>query len=331
MLVRFLVSLLVLSGLTASVVAQDSESATNHAAKIAKRFNNKQLYDLHYKLKAGDKIDFVFEQVVSTQTRMAGEEERTTSRSQTSKQWEVKSVDSLGRMTFGLKWISVNMWQQIGDDEPTKYNSKTDTTVPEEYQNLADLVGETIAVFTIEPTGEIKDRLSELSESSFGAGEVTVPLPDKPISLGYRWNVPTVLNATDESRKNIRLKARISYELSKVENNNAFISFRTEVLTPIKSEKVRSTIMQQMTNGYIVFDMQRGYPALRHVEWDEKAQGFEGADSLLTYVGRATEKAIVSKAQVSKASNGGGLSPLVAKRPKQVELRTRDAKPITKK
>jgi len=329
MLVRLLVILLVVSGLTTSALAQDSDTQTNHTANIAKRFSKKQTYDLRYKLKAGDKIDFLFEQVVSTQTRMGGEEERTTSRSQTSKQWEVKSVDSLGQMTFGLKWTGVNMWQQIGDDEPLKYNSKTDTTVPEEYQNLADLVGETIAVFTITDAGVIKGRLSDMSESNFGAGEVTVPLPGKPVSLGYRWNVPTVLNATDENRKNIRLKARISYELSKVENNNAFISFRTEVLTPIKSEKVRSTIMQQMTNGYIVFDMLRGYPALRHVEWDEKAQGFEGADSLLTYVGRATEKVKVSKPQASRATVGG-LSPLIAKRPEQVDLRTRDAKPVTK-
>ena len=330
MLVRFSVMLLVVAGLAANAFAQDSKTVTNHAAKIAKRFNNKQTYDLRYKLEPGDKINFLFEQVVSTQTRMGGEEESTTSRSQTSKQWEVKNVDSLGRMTFGLKWISVNMWQQIGDDKPITYNSETDTTVPEEYQGLADLVGETIAVFSITDSGEIVSRLSDMSESSFGAGEVTVPLPGKPVSLGYRWNVPTVLNATDESRKNIRLKARISYELSKVEDNNAFISFRTEVLTPIKSEKVRSTIMQQMTNGYIVFDMKRGYPALRHVKWDEKAQGFEGADSLLTYVGRATEKVQLSKPQASKAI-GGGLSPMVAKRPKQVELRTRDAKPLTQK
>ena len=137
------------------------------------------------------------------------------------------------------------------------------------------------------------------------------------------------MNATDENRKSIRLKARISYELSKVENNNAFISFRTEVLTPIKSEKIRSTIMQQMTDGYVVFDIKRGYPILRHVEWDEKAQGFEGADSLLTYVGRATEKLKRSSNQAQQQHSG--LSPMVAKRPKQVDLRTNDAKPITKK
>jgi len=138
------------------------------------------------------------------------------------------------------------------------------------------------------------------------------------------------LNATDENSKNIRLKSRINYQLSKVENNNAFITFRTEVLTPIRSEKVRSTIMQQMTDGYIVFDIKRGYPILRHVEWDEKAQGFEGADSFLTYVGRVTEKVQRSSNQAKKQLSSA-LSPMVAKRPKQVELRTHDAKPMTKK
>ena len=330
MFIRLLVILLVVVGSTSSAIAQDRNTEPNHAAAVAKRHKKKQLYDLRYKLKAGDKIDFLFEQVASTKTRMSGEAESTTSRSQTSKQWEVKNIDSLGQMTFALKWTSVNMWQQIGDDDPIKYNSKTDTKAPEEYQAISELVGETIAVFSITDTGVIVGRDSNLSESSFGAGEVTVPLPGKPVAIGYRWNVPTVLNATDEERKNIRLKARVSYQLSKVENNNAFISFRTEVLTPVKSEKVRSTIMQQMTDGYIVFDMQRGYPILRNVEWDEKAQGFEGADSLLTYVGRATEKVKVSRPQTS-STIVPGLTPLVAKQPKSVDLRTRDAKPLTQK
>ena len=330
MLIRLLVMLLAVVALATNTFAQDSNSDTNQAARIAKRFEKKQTYELRYKLKPGDKIDFLFEQVASTKTRMSGEEENTTSRSQTAKQWEVKNVDSLGNMTFALKWISVNMWQQIGDDEPIKYNSKTDTKVPDEYQTIAQFVGETIAVFSIEKNGKIIGRVSDLSESSFGAGEVTVPLPSKPVSLGHSWYVPTVMNATDETAKHIRLKARINYQLSKVENNNAFITFRTEVLTPIKSEKIRSTIMQQMTDGYIVFDIKRGYPIKRHVEWDEKAQGFEGADSFLTYVGRATEKVQRSSDQATKQLSSA-LSPMVAKRPKQVDLRTHDAKPMTKK
>lgn len=330
MLIRLLVMLLAVVALAANTFAQDSDSKTNHAAAVVKRLGKKQTYDLRYKLKPGDKINYLFEQVVSTQTRMGGEEEQTTSRSQTAKQWDVRNVDSLGNMTFALKWTSVNMWQQIGDDKPIVYNSKTDTEVPEEYETIADLVGETIAVFSIKKSGEVISKLSELGESNFGAGEVTIPLPDKPVSLGQRWNIPTVLNATDENHKNIRLKARISYQLTKVDKQRAFIRFRTEVLTPVKSEKVRSTIMQQMTDGYIVFDMERGYPILRRVEWDEKAQGFQGADSLLTYVGRATEKLKVTRAQANKQV-GSKLSPLVAQRAKKVELRTRDAKPLTQK
>ena len=330
MLIRLLVMLLVTVGLTADTLAQDGSSKNNPAAAVAQRLKKRQTYDLRYKLKPGDKINFLFEQVVSTETRMGGEEERTTSRSQTSKQWEVKNVDSLGRMTFGLKWTAVNMWQKIGDNDPIKYDSETDAKVPEEYETIAGLVGETIAVFSITDSGEIVGKLSDLGDSSFGAGEVTVPLPGKPVSVGHRWNVPTVLNATDERRKSIRLKARISYQLAKVETNKAFISFRTEVLTPVKSEKVRSTIMQQMTDGYIVFDIKRGYPILRRVDWDEKAQGFEGPDSLLTYVGRATEKVKLSPVQATNQLKSK-LSPLVANRPKQVELRTRDAKPITRK
>lgn len=311
--------------------AQNDKDKKNHAATVANRLNKKQLYDIQYKLETGDQIEWVVEHAVSTKVQMAGETDESSSRSETKKRWVVKSVDALGQMTFALELASAKMWQKIGDQEPVVYDSAKDDEVPEEYEGIAEKVGQSLAVFTIRPNGQVVSRRSEVNESNFGAGDITVPLPGKPVAVGHRWNVPTVLNATDETRVNRKLKARIAYELAKVQGHHAFIKFRTEVLTPIKSQKVKSTIMQQMTDGYIVFDMKSGYPTQKHVEWDEKAQGFEGADSLLTYVGRMTEKlASSTNAQASKAI-GTGLAPMVAQRPKNVKLRTRDGKPVTKK
>ena len=63
MFIRLLVILLVVVGSTSSAIAQDRNTEPNHAAAVAKRHEKKQLYDLRDKLKAGDKIDFLFEQV----------------------------------------------------------------------------------------------------------------------------------------------------------------------------------------------------------------------------------------------------------------------------
>lgn len=331
MSLRLLCVFIFVLGIANVAVAQKDKGKTNHAAAVANRLSKKQLYQIKYKLKPGDQIQWVVEHVVSTKVQMAGETDESSSRSETSKRWVVKSVDALGQMTFGLELASAKMWQKIGDQDPVVYDSEKDTEVPEEYSGIAEKVGQSLAVFSIKPDGSVVSRHSEVNESNFGAGDITVPLPSQPIAVGHRWNVPTVLNATDETKVNRKLKARISYQLVKVEGRHAFIKFRTEVLTPIKSQKIKSTIMQQMTDGYIVFDMKNGYPVQKHVEWDEKAQGFEGADSLLTYVGRMSEKLVAaSNSQISKTV-GTGLAPMVAEKPKKVQLRTRDGKPLIKK
>ena len=83
---------------------------------------------------------------------------------------------------------------------------------------------------------------------------------------------------------------RINYKLNKVKGKYAYVSFKTQVLTPIESEKVRSQILQQLTNGYAVFDLNQGKMIRKEVEWSEKVQGYEGPDSFLEYNGKMTEK-----------------------------------------
>ena len=193
-------------------------------------------------------------------------------------------------MTFVHTIESVNMWQRIGEAEPVTYNSLTDKEVPLEYDSITSKIGKPLAVITVSPDGQVKDRKTSLEQARFGVGDITTPLPKEDIAIGHKWFVPTTLTAKDEEGRNQQLKARIRYELSNVKLPNAFISFRTEVLTPVHSDKIRSQIMQQLTKGYIVFDMDRGLPIQKEVEWDEKVQGYEGPDSYLNYMGKLTEK-----------------------------------------
>lgn len=325
------VVLAIVSHSNAQSTDQKQESASERIQRATNKINQQQKYKLEYKLQKDEEIRWVVEHTVSTKFQMAGELEESTSRSETTKMWKVANVDTVGNMTFVHQLESINMWQQVGEAEPVAYNSKTDKTIPDEYKSVAENVGKPLVVFSISPQGKILDRKSNLRQDNFGVGNVTIPLPDEAIPVGFKWNVPSVLEATDEQNRNKKLKARVLYELARVKDNNAFIKFRTEVLTPVTSEKVKSTIMQQMTDGYIVFDMKKGRPVLKQVEWDEKAQGFEGPDSFLKYVGRMSEK--LADNATSEFKNGASaLSPLkpdVATKP--VELKTRDGKPVMRK
>ncbi len=304
----FAFSMLVPAGQAAaqSKSPQSSHLNSSRIERATANANRKLTYKLEYRFKRGDQIRWSVEHVASTRTQMAGETEETSSRSESIKLWEVQSVDSQGKTTFDHSIESVNMWQKIGEQSPVKYNSKTDQKPPLEYESLAERIGTVLATISINPAGQIVDRKSPTeNKANFGVGDITIPLPEKAVPVGYKWSVPSTLRATDEDGVKKQLKSRVIYELTKVKSNNAYIAFKTEVLTPVESEKVRSQIMQQMTRGYLVFDMTRGYPIRKEVEWDEKVQGFEGADSLLEYLARLTERVVdAPSSKVSRKTNG---------------------------
>lgn len=302
--------ILALSTIAQAQTKSDSMSAADRIARATEKINSKQTWSLKHKLQKGETVRWSVEHVASTKTRMSGETEETSSRSVSVKAWKVSDVDDKGHMTFVHTIESVDMWQKIGDTDPVAYNSRTDKTTPPEYQSVADKLNKTLATIRIAPNGTIEDRKSDLRGARFGVGDVTVPFPDSPITIGHRWNVPTSLPATDEDGLNHQLKARIVYELMKVKSGNAYISFRTEVLTPVESEKIKSQIMQQMTKGFVVFNIPNGRLVRKEVEWDEKVQGYEGPDSFLQYLGRMTEKLLPAGSTADQAKGSSPLKPL---------------------
>ena len=315
-----LIALILGSEMTA--MAQEN-TAENRVHAAANRLKKKQLYQLQYKFKKGETVRWNVEHTASTKMQMAGKSEESSSRSVTQKCWRVKSVDVHGNITFVHSFESIKAWQKVGDAEPVSYDSTKDKEAPEEYETTASQLKKPLAVITIKSDGAIIDRKSALKESAFGVGKVTIPLPKDPIAIGKQWQVPKLLNATDEFGNQKKLKARILYQLTEVRGTLASIKFKTEVLTPVKSQKVKSTIMQQLTEGLVVFDIKNGRPVAKQVQWDEKAVGFEGPDSLLTLVGKMTEKMVVE--DVKQAANAKSST---AKASKLVKIKTTDSAPI---
>ncbi|MEM9944088.1 MAG: hypothetical protein AAF939_21210 [Planctomycetota bacterium] len=315
--------------LNAQLKVQKQESASEQIARATQKLSQSQTYLLQYKLKKGEVIQMAMEQVVNTKCQMGGITEPSSSRTASTRTWKVIDVDQLGNMTFSLNLDSIDMWQKIGEADPISFNSETDKDSPDDFQFDAQYVGKTLSIYTIEPSGKIIDKKSNLTQYSLGFGNITIKLPKQPIPVGYQWHIPTVLEADDENGINRKLKARIVYKLDKVKDGNAYIKMRTEVLTPIKSQKIKSTIMQKLSNGYFVFSIPKGRMLLRQYEWDDRAHGFAGPDSFLEYIGRMTQKIMSSDKKTPRVSSLRPLQPTKDK--KAVKLRTRNEGPTLRK
>ena len=340
-------SLLIVIFVFAAISTANAQTAAKKATpddkikRITEKMQNKQTYKLAYKLKKGEELKYSTSQSVTTKVQGGGVTEESASRSTSTSTWKVINVDRLGNITFSLTRDAIDMWtktQIVPVDpneppvEPVSYNSETDKEVPDLYKQVAESVGQTLAVFSIAPNGKVLNRQSNLPESDFGIGKVTIPLPEQPVPIGFVWRVKTILHANDDNGKSIQLKAHIRYELANVTGQKAFLRFRTEILTPITSEKVRSTVMQKMTKGEIAFDMENGRQIMKQVRWNEKAQGFAGDDSLLQFVGKMTDKFVSSSGGGNAGQTAGLLAPIqdrVGSKP--VDIKTRDGKPILRK
>ena len=304
--------------------------ATDAAERVANRLNSKSTFDLHYKLQQGQQLSWKVEHVTTTKTQISGTTEEASARVETLSSWKVQDVRSgTGEMVFTNSIDAIKSWKKVGEEEPTLYDSRTSKAAPDEYSGIADTLGEQRSRITIKADGEVLDRQSDYPSTDFSTGDVTVPLPSKPIAIGHKWNVPMTFQSSNEHGANVNLKARRCYELLKVKKGDAYISFRTEVLTPIKSHKVRSKILQKMIQGYIVWDIAQGLPVQKRVQWDEKVQGYDGADSFLKYVGRMSVKLVDSKeieemAEVKREQTFTSLQPLKIA---PVSLRLRNERP----
>ncbi|MCH2179264.1 MAG: hypothetical protein MK106_10720 [Mariniblastus sp.] len=306
----------------AGILAAQDDTVTDRVKSATEHLNQKQKFKLMYRFEAEDQLRWDVEHTASTKAQIAGTLEETSSRSQSKKLWKVVNVDATGNMRFVHSIESVKMWQKIGDEEPVTFNSLTDKTTPAEFAGITEKIGKPLAMITISPEGKIIDRKSASQQAKFGVGDICIPLPKEEIAVGHEWYVATTFKGNDEDGRPQNLKARINYKLNKVKGKYAYVSFKTQVLTPIESEKVRSQILQQLTNGYAVFNMETGKMTRKEVEWNEKVQGYEGPDSFLQYNGRMTEKFVTTNNTPVTAD---------ATTSQNVEIKDRNDKPVLRK
>lgn len=260
-----------------------------------------ETYELRYKFKPDEVLQWKVVHLATTETRIQGNSQTSRSRSISVKRWTMKSVDADGNMTFVNSVPKIDMWQKVSDRPEVSYNSEKDADIPAQYQAAAKTVGVPISKITIAPHGKVVRRDSAANRVNLGLGEVTVPLPEEKVSVGHQWTVPGEVSCRLPSGLVQRVKTRQLYTLDKVRSQIATIKITTEVLTPINNPRVKSQLIQQLTNGWVRFDIERGRIHSRQTDWDETVIGFGGPNSLMKYLARFTEELMDNRVAATEA------------------------------
>ncbi len=249
-------------------------------------------YLLRYALQSGEVIRYEVTHVAKTKTRIRGIEEISQVHTTSQRHWDVTGTDDHG-MTFNHVIDSVEMTQQQGDGEEIRWSSASEEEPPEIFERVAEQIGETLSTITVNQRGQETERKDDAgTKAKLGMGSLTLPLPENAIAIGDSWSVPReVKTRTDDNQIKV-IKIRELYKLVKVKTGVATLSLRSEPLTPMDDESVRAQVIQQLSNGKIRFDIDNGRMLSKQLDWDETVIGFQGADSLMEYRARLTEKLV---------------------------------------
>lgn len=290
-MIRSLTTVVLFSAFAALFLIEDSA--------VAQEANN-ETYLLRYSLQPGERLQYEVTHVAKTKTRISGVEEVSQVHTTSQRHWDVQEANA-AKMTFQHVLDAVEMTQQKGDEEEIRWNSASEDPAPAIFERISEQIGRPLSTLTVTARGQELNREDDSgTKTSLGMGSLTLAFPEEPMAIGSSWSVPREFRVRTEAGEIKTIKIRELFTLEKVQTGVAFLKVRSEPLTPINEESVRAQVVQQLSNGTIRFDIDNGRMLSKQLDWDETVVGFQGANSLMEYRARFTERLIDDAKRTAK-------------------------------
>lgn len=262
-------------------------------------------YLFRYNLQPGMVISSEVTHLAKTDTKIDSTEQNSQSRTVSQKTWEVtKAVN--GEMTFDYKILEIDMSQRIGAETELRFSSKSGEEPAVQFQAAAASIGKIISTVTIDEQGMITARSDQSNPPNLGMGDITLPVPKKPIAIGATWEVPREMRILRDDRSLKTVRFRELFRFDKVSAGVATITVRSEMLTPISEPKEEAQVLQQLSNGTIKFDIDAGRMISKELGWDKVVVGFSGAGSVMDYSARLEEQVVKAEQKFGASKSASG-------------------------
>ena len=226
-------------------------------------------YRLAYRFKSGESVFYEVTNEMEITTRYNGDTEVARNKSESRKHFLVAAVaaDGSADLELYIDWVRMNA--RFNDEDAGDFDSSRPGPPPAQFQHIASTIGRRQAKMKFSPTGKMIGAEQGPSEpvavsappSKRGADSnqtFLVIFPEKPISVGESWKEEFECRVTVDDNLTQNVSMMRTYRLESVENQQATISMKTAILSPIRSPRISAQLAQRETNGTIVFDLERG-------------------------------------------------------------------------
>ncbi len=210
-----LIGLLLLVPAAAEGTAKDApqaEATKEEAAKEAPPAAEKPTYQLRYIFHPDETIRWRVVHQALVRTTVSGTTQTAETRSESVKLWKIKEVDEAsGQATFVHSVESVDMRQSVSGRQDVHYNSEKDALIPAEFEDVAKAVDVPLSTVVLDNRGHVVKRHEERAQPNATTGEMTVPLPEKPVAVNEVWSFPhdTSVRQKDGSKQASQDAARL--------------------------------------------------------------------------------------------------------------------------
>lgn len=247
-------------------------------------------YLLRYKFAPGETLRWDVVHRGRVDATVSGSTKTTETVSKSVKVWRVKEIAEDGSAVFEHSVEHVDMWQRMSDCVPIRYDSRKDAKPPRVFQQAAQRVGKPLCRITLNNRGKIMGRKELIvGPGPASEGEITIPLPEKPVAVGETWSEKHDVTVPLETGGIKKILTQQTYTLASVQTGVATIEVATQILTPVNDPAIEAKLIERGSRGAVRFDVDAGRVLSQQMDLDKRVVGFRGAGSALNYLTRFTE------------------------------------------
>jgi hypothetical protein len=256
-------------------------------------------YLLRYKFQPGEAVRWNVLHRNRVRTTVSGTTQTAETVSKSVKVWRVTGCREDGTATFAYSVESVDMWQEFAGKPRVTYNSQRDKKAPPGFETVAQSVGRTLSVITMDNRGQILERHDRRPKAEPPEGQITVPLPEEPIPVGHTWSFSYDVEVPLEDGTIKRVKTLQRFTLKGVKTGVATIEITNQVLTPIHDPAVRALLIHRESTGAVRFDIDAGRTIEQRTDLDKRVVGFRGPASSLHHRNRFAEELVAADVETA--------------------------------
>jgi len=226
----------------------------------------------------------------------------------TVRSYRVLEVNPAGEAKLELQidsvWMSSAFEDAEGQRSPAVVFDSTQPpgdNPPPQFAVVRENVGRPQAIVTVDAQGRmLSGRRLNVREGEVAEGDprqrmesFLLTLPNAEIAVGETWKDPMDVPVRAETKLMVKVRLLTTYKLDKVEGDEAHVSYRTVVLTPLDDPRIAAQLMQREMSGQFVFDLASGRVVSREAKLDRNVVGAFGAQSSVHATAEYTEKLVL--------------------------------------